>query len=79
MALTFTPLAHEEEPMWWISPERYCLTRAGKVVLDTDPAAATLLVGKGCRLPLATAQRYGLVKAQAAPPATKAITRKQTK
>ena len=65
--------------MWWISPQRYCLTRDGRVVPDTDPAAATLLVGKGCRLPMDQAVKYGLVKRLESPPATKSIIRKQTK
>jgi hypothetical protein len=67
MGLTITLLrdAKEEEPMW-ISDRRLFLTAdKERVVEDGDPEACFLLVGQGCELPMAEAERYGLVKPKA--------------
>jgi len=44
----------------WVSPERYYLTKDGRVVGNKDPEKLTLLVAKGGVLPLETAKQYGL-------------------
>lgn len=45
-----------------IADKDYGLTKDGKVVEQSDPASATVLVGKGCNLPDTEARRYGLLK-----------------
>lgn len=53
----------------FISDKRYFLTADGSRAVDEgDPAAATLLVGKGGELPQAEAERYGLKLDEAKPP-----------
>jgi hypothetical protein len=64
MGLTITLLSasKEEEPMW-ISPRRLFLTAdKERVVEDGDIEARYLLVGKGGEVPMADAERYGLLK-----------------
>lgn len=47
----------------WTSNRRLYLDKDGKVVEATDPTRATLLVVAGGSIPLADAQRYGLLSA----------------
>jgi len=45
----------------WVSPARVCLTADGALVSCEDSRAVKLLVGEGGSLPVAEAERYGLV------------------
>jgi hypothetical protein len=73
--------------MTWTADKRYCLTEDGRVVADDDPEARTVLIGEGSQMPLADAERYGLVKPEseanakqvAGPPANKAQSASSTK
>jgi len=67
MGLTINLLSDskEEQPMW-ISPRRLFLTAdRERVVEDGDVEARFLLVGKGGEMPMAEAERYGLLKPKA--------------
>lgn len=63
----------------WTAPKRiYVNADRSKVVDESDPEAASLLVGEGGQLDEAEARRLGLLdkpdtKAQPQPPATKAV------
>jgi len=67
--------------MTWTADKRYYLSADGRVVEEDDPEAHTLLVGEGGAMPLADAERYGLVKPEpdatskqvAGPPNTKSM------
>jgi hypothetical protein len=64
----------KEKPMW-ISDRRLFLTAdKGRVVEDGDVEARFLLVGQGGELPMAQAERYGLLKPKAEEKATEAPT-----
>lgn len=53
--------ARPPEHLGPVSDRRLCLTKdKSRVVEETDPEAATLLVGAGCILPAADAEKYGL-------------------
>lgn len=59
----------------WISDRRLFLTAdKGRVVEDGDVEARFLLVGQGGELPMAQAERYGLLKPKAEEKATEAPT-----
>jgi hypothetical protein len=76
MGLTINLLrgGKEEEPMF-ISDRRLFLTAdKERVVEDGDVAARFLLVGQGGELPMAEAERYGLVKPKSEEKATKGPT-----
>lgn len=45
----------------WTSPERLCLTADDEVVVQEDPRATRLLVGKNCQITKDEARRYGLL------------------
>jgi hypothetical protein len=73
--LEATPMASN----MWTADRRLYLDQDGKVVEADDPNRASLLVAQGGSIPLADAERYGLVtvepqqvKAVAAPKANKA-------
>lgn len=46
----------------WTSERRLYLDQDGNVVEADDPKRASLLVGQGGQLPLADAERYGLLE-----------------
>ena len=61
MALEIKDLRRQAQGLHWISPARLCVSADDEVVECTDPKARKLLVGEGGTLPLAVAERYGLV------------------
>lgn len=46
----------------WTADRRLYLDKDGKVVEADDPSRASLLVAQGGTIPLADAERYGLIK-----------------
>jgi len=62
MELSIATLRGEIAGGQWISPRRLCVTSDGRIVTEDDPAAAFLLVGAGGSLPMAEAERYGLLR-----------------
>jgi hypothetical protein len=64
MELSIAQLRGELAGGQWISPRRLCVTADGRIVTEDDPAAAFLLVGAGGSLPMAEAERYGLLRAE---------------
>lgn len=55
----------------WTADRRLYLDQSGKVVEADDPTRVTLLVAEGGTIPLADAERYGLVAVE--PQQVKAI------
>lgn len=50
-----------------ISKHRYCLTEEGRVVLDSDVNANSLLVGKGCEISEVDIKRFGFINGELTP------------
>ena len=68
MALNVELLRREAQGAMWVSPARVCLTAEGRLVNCEDVTAVKLLVGEGGSLPVAEAERYGLVAHPVADP-----------
>lgn len=68
--LTIDELRRPAAGGMWVSPARLCVSAAGEVVACDSPAAVRLLVGEGGSIPVAEAERYGLVGMADAPAAT---------
>ena len=61
MVLNVELLRREAQGAMWVSPARVCLTANGGLVDCEHVTAVKLLVGEGGSLPVAEAERYGLV------------------
>lgn len=66
--LDINSLRKQADGAYYVSPVRICITADGELVDELDPRAVTLLVGAGCSIPRAEAEKYGLI---GEPPALK--------
>ena len=75
MPLTITP--HDEQRKFVIAPERILRTKDDRLVPAGDPAGKWLFCGKGARISIADAEKYGLKESK--PQETKEIRPQGTK
>ena len=75
MPFTITP--YDEKARFVIAPERLLRTKDDRLVPAGDPAGKWLFCGKGARIPIAEAEKYGVKELR--PQETKEIRPQGTK